>query len=230
MEFRRVGIILNRIFQKLKDHFWGRPETTQGAQDQMNAHRGLVVNIETEHMALFFHDIMRDNAIYKIMKSAQQTLEDDKSTLLEYRTFINVIEMYKKLYSYSKQCYRKALIKQKFEGKEKMKGDHYKGKGQARSCNNKDCKSCFPPAQVTTSTNTEEVPPVKSETVAAPITRANATTEEIVADEEEEGEDDLVEEEDEESSEDEFDERYQNPDLITQELEDYKSIMEDKLK
>lgn len=197
----------------------------------MNPSRGFVVNIETEHMALFFHDIMRDNAIYKIMKSAQQTLEDDKATLLEYKVFIKVIEMYRKLYSYSKQCYRKALIKQKFEGKERVKGDHYKGKGQARSCNNKDCKSCFPSTQVAAcTTTTEEVQQVKSENVAAPISRANATAEEIVADEDEEGEDDLVEEEDEESSEDELDERYQDPELITEELEEYKHIMDDKLK
>ena len=32
------------------------------------------------------------------MKSAKQTLEDDKITLQEYKIFITIIEIYKKVY------------------------------------------------------------------------------------------------------------------------------------
>lgn len=62
---------------------------------QLRPNASSEVNIETEHMALFFHNVLKESTIYNIMKNAQQTLEDDKATLQEYKIFITIIEIYK---------------------------------------------------------------------------------------------------------------------------------------
>ena len=72
------------------------------------------------------------------MKSAIQTLEEDKATLQEYKIFITIAEIYKKVYSHCKNCYNKALIKSRFEGT-KQKG--YRGQTRG-GCNDKNCRSC----------------------------------------------------------------------------------------
>lgn len=102
MDVKSSSKILSKIFDKLKDHFWSSPEEKEKMPQQLRPNFESVVNIETEHMALFFHNVLRETAIYKIMKSAQQTLEDDKLTLKEYRVFITIIEIYRKVYSYCK--------------------------------------------------------------------------------------------------------------------------------
>jgi hypothetical protein len=94
IDFRTCGQILNKIFQKLKDHFWPLPDPSVDQTSSANQCR-LEVDIEIEHMALFYHDIMKDSAIYKIMKSAKQSLDEDKSTLQEYKIFIGILDMYK---------------------------------------------------------------------------------------------------------------------------------------
>ena len=120
------------------------------------------VDIIIEHMALFFHDLMKDQAIYKIMKSAQQTLEDDKITIKEYTIFKQIITVYKRIYAYSKQCYRKALIRQKFEDPKMKPGDSKtQGKIQSsgRSCNNKNWGNCYPKTQQPENVKQEEPKP-----------------------------------------------------------------------
>ena len=72
VEFRECGIILDRIFQKLKDHFCPAMEMTEDGEVPTKNKCKLEVNIEIEHMALFYHDILKDSAISKIMKSASR--------------------------------------------------------------------------------------------------------------------------------------------------------------
>jgi hypothetical protein len=136
IDTRNAAINLGRIFDKLKNYFWNTPEQLAKMPPQLRQDSQNKVNLETEHMALFFHHIMKENAIYKIMKSAQQTLEDDKATLLEYKIFVNVIDMYKKIYAYCKACFNRALIKQKINPKD--------GKKSRAPCTNKNCKNCHP--------------------------------------------------------------------------------------
>lgn len=234
IEIRKAAGILNRIFNNLKNYYWG-PDSNSGTNspDTKPVQR-MDVDIENEHMALFFYNILKDNAIYKIMKCAQQTLEDDKTTLQEYRIFIRTIEMYKWIYSHCKQCYNKALIRQRFN---KHKGDaNGQNRGQGM-CNDKNCKVHHP------STQTVENQPVQNQeehtsklmnsnqnlgNTAATITRANATAEEIVADEDED-DDELDDDEDEESSEDEIEEKYLDTDDIGAELTEYKRLMDETL-
>lgn len=141
---------LSRIFNKLKDHFWNKPEMKGGLPYVLKNQTKMEVDIEVEHMALFFHDIMKDQAIYKIMKSAQQTLDDDRATLKEYVVFKQIIMTYKRVYAYCKQCYKKALIRQKFEDPPQIgakAGDQLRGQPGAKYCNNRDCRNCYPRAQ-----------------------------------------------------------------------------------
>jgi hypothetical protein len=140
VEFRECGIILDRIFQKLKDHFWPAMEMTEDGEVPTKNKCKLEVNIEIEHMALFYHDILKDSAISKIMKSAKQSLDEDKSTLQEYRIFINVLDMYRKSYIHCKTCFKNALIKQKFEYRDK----HSQG---VNGCSDNNCKNCKLPKQ-----------------------------------------------------------------------------------
>jgi hypothetical protein len=142
VDIRRASKMLSKIFHILKHHFWNTPKDLETMPLQLRPNLKSEVNIETEHMALFFHYIMKEAAIYKIMKSAQQTLEEDsyhnKATLAEYRIFITIIEMYKRIYAHCKMCFNKALIKQKFENKDKGKN------GQKKGCTNKNCSNCYP--------------------------------------------------------------------------------------
>lgn len=115
IDVRKAALDLEKIFSKLKDRFWGKANANDGLPYVNKNQAKMDVNIEIEHMALFFHDIMKDSAIYKIMKSAQQTLEEDKATLQEYKIFKHIIIVYKRIYAYCKQCYKVALIRQRFE-------------------------------------------------------------------------------------------------------------------
>lgn len=149
-EVRKAAMNLEKIFSKLKDHFFNDTEANKGAPNAVKTHAKMDVDIIIEHMALFFHDLMKDQAIYKIMKSAQQTLEDDKITIKEYIVFKQIITVYKRIYAYSKQCYRKALIRQKFEDPKMKPGDmknQGKPQGNGRYCNNKNCANCYPKMQ-----------------------------------------------------------------------------------
>lgn len=149
-EVRKAAMNLNKIFSKLKDHFFNDNNASKGLPNVLKTQAKMEVDIIVEHMALFFHDLMKDQAIYKIMKSAQQTLDDDKITIKEYTVFKQIITVYKRIYAYSKQCYRKALIRQKFEDPKMKPGDmknQGKGQGNGRYCNNKNCGNCFPKMQ-----------------------------------------------------------------------------------
>jgi len=147
VEFRECGIYLNRVFQKLKDHFWPPVVVNEDGKVVGKRMSQLEVNIEIEHMALFYHDILKDPAISKIMKSAKQSLDEDKSTLQEYRIFINVLDMYRKSYIHCKNCYKNALIKQKFEVKDKHGLVGKGGRGPSKACANTNCKNCHPDSQ-----------------------------------------------------------------------------------
>lgn len=106
IDVRKAALDLEKIFAKLKDYFWGKTNSHDGLPYVNKNQAKMDVNIEIEHMALFFHDIMKESAIYKIMKSAQQTLDEDKATLQEYKIFKNIIIVYKRIYAYCKQCYK----------------------------------------------------------------------------------------------------------------------------
>lgn len=146
IEMRNAAKILKKIFQKFKNHFWG-------GLDEDHFKQRMNIDIENEHMALFFYNIMKDNAIYKIMKCAQQTLEDDKTTLQEYKIFIKNIEMYKWIYSHCKQCYNSAFIKQKYENNNKMQNAAKRAPGMP--CADKNCKVHHPEAPCTSATPEE---------------------------------------------------------------------------
>ena len=172
------------------------------------------VNIVNEHMALFFHDIMKDQAIYKIMKSAQQSLDEDKSTLQEYKIFKQIIMVYKKIYAYCKQCYKVALIKQKFEDTNNIGKLGEKYKRNRNYCNSKNCKKCMARMQQENlhkqkmeedkGNSTGNQNTFQTDLKAQPITRSNAMAEEILEDDEGEDGDDMMDDEEEESSEDEI--------------------------
>lgn len=146
IEIRQAALYLEQIFNKLKDHFWGDSNNKTGLPYINKNQAKMNVNIEIEHMALFFHDIMKDQAIYKIMKSAQQTLDDDKQILLEYKVFKDIIKVFKRIYAYCKQCYKVALIRQKFEepNKNVANGEKRAQDGSGNCCGNKNCKNCYP--------------------------------------------------------------------------------------
>ena len=157
------------------------------------------VNIEIEHMALFFHEVMKDQAIYKIMKSAQQTLDDDKAILLEYKIFKYIIKVYKRVYAYCKQCYKVALIKQKFD-EPGRKAEIVRRIRNSKCCNNKDCINCYPKRPVEISGVSEKTQIEEDKQASTKLINQSDSNVRYVEDEDEE----VVDDEEEESSEDEI--------------------------
>lgn len=231
IDVRCASIALNRIFSKIKDHLWGDLDSKGAIPYVYNDQSKMDVNIVNEHMALFFHDIMKDQAIYKIMKSAQQSLEEDKATLQEYRIFKQIILVYKKIYSYCKQCYKVALIKRKFEnpqgvGKPRRPGNYCANR---ETCTNKNCTARMQQC-------TQNLPHLEEEKAdaggspnesgdlrAQPITRSNAMDEEILEEDESEDSDDMTDDEVEDPNED-FSEN-----TINHILDEFRAMMHERM-
>lgn len=158
------------------------------------------------------------------MKSARQTLEDDKVTLQEYKIFITIIEIYKKVYIHCKNCYNNALIKNKFEvGKPKP----YRGM-QGKECKRKNCPNCHPRVKqkpVDPSGNDS-----KSEECNYSQEEANTKTNQGYKGGSQEAYDedldDYMDEEEEESSDDDIDPSYNITRVLPEELKAYKEMMD----
>jgi hypothetical protein len=219
IEVRQAALHLEKIFNKLKDHFWGDTSNNGGLPYVNKNQNRMNVNIEIEHMALFFHDIMKDQAIYKIMKSAQQSLDDDKATLIEYKIFKDVIKCYKRIYAYCKQCYKVALIRQKFEEPAKAKND---GKVN-KCCENKECKNCYPGKPPM---GREEVQTVEEDKDGNVRLGQPQHDHHDVDDDED---DEIVDEEDEESSDDDIEFEGQDGECIDDLLNEYQQMMNQKV-
>ena len=233
IKIREAALQLEKIFNKLKNYFWGEDETGEQATtpDANKNHNKMNVNIETEHMALFYHDIMKDQAIYKIMKSAQQSIEDDKATINEYKIFREVVNCYKRIYAYCKQCYKVALIRQKFEepaksidtsqGKSCCENPncHFRRKKEVQMIQNQQQQQQQQTPPQVQNANNEEVQAVEENKC---IKKQQNTTPDYISDEE-------IEEEDEESSDGDIEFQGQAGTDIDDLLSEYRKMMEKKL-
>ena len=224
IEVRQAALHLGKIFNKLKNHFWGSTDSEGGMPYVNKGQSKMGVNIEIEHMALFFHDVMKDQAIYKIMKSAQQTLDEDKAILLEYKIFKYIIKVYKRVYAYCKQCYKVALIKQKFDEPNK-KPEIVRRMRNSKCCSNKHCTNCYP-VPPTTQTTSEETLIEEDKQQSNKFINQNENDVRYV---DEDDDDEIVDEEEEESSEDDIEFENQSGESIDLLLSEYQKVMNQKV-